>query len=98
MRVGSGIHLVLVAGALAVLCEALHGLVDESHVLLVNVEPKQTQASCGAATDAVKELQCLAHQVIIVLVVLTAQEVLERQRERQRWRKFSVVEKCVDRI
>lgn len=68
-------------GALAVLGETLNGLIDESHILLVNVEPQQTQASCGTATDAVKELQRLAHQVIIVLVVLTAQEVLERQRQ-----------------
>lgn len=50
------VHLVLVTRALAVFGEALHGLVDESYVLLINVEPEQTQASCGAATDAVKEL------------------------------------------
>lgn len=84
MRTCSGVHLVLVARALAVLGEALHGLVDESHVLLVDVEPQQTQASCGAAADAVEELQRLAHQVIIVLVVLTAQEVLQRQIKRDR--------------
>lgn len=88
----SDAHLVLMAGALAVLGETLHGLVDESHVLLINIEPQQTQASCGTATDAVKELQCLTHQIIIVLVVLTTQEVLERQRDRQRWRRYSLVE------
>lgn len=97
MLVCSYVHLVLVAGALAVLGEALHGLVDKSHVLLINVEPQQTQASCSAATDAVKELQRLAHQVIIVLVVLTAQEVLERQRETE-VEKIQLSGKCVNRI
>ena len=66
------------AGPLAVLCEALDGLVDEGHVLLVDVEAQQAQASCGAAADAVQELQGLADQVVVVLVVLTAQEVLKK--------------------
>ena len=41
------------------------------HVLLVDVEAQQAQASCGAAADAVQELQGLADQVVVVLVVLT---------------------------
>ena len=64
------------AGPLAVLGQALHSLVDEAHVLLVDVEPQQAQAPRGAATDAVQELQRLTHQVVAVLIVLTAQEVL----------------------
>lgn len=69
-------HLVLVTGTLAVLSQALHGLVDESYVLLIDVESQQPQSARGAATDAVQELKRLTHQVIVVLVVLVAQKVL----------------------
>lgn len=46
-------HLVFVAGTLAVLGQTLQSLVDEGHVLLVDVEPQQTQTPRGAAADAV---------------------------------------------
>lgn len=69
-------YLVLVAGPLAVLGEALQGLVDEGDVLLVDVEPEQAEAAGGAAADAVQELQGLAHQVVVGLVVLATEEVL----------------------
>ena len=72
-------HLVLVAGSLAVLGEALQRLVDEGHVLLVDVQPQQAQTPRGAAADAVQELQRLAHQVVVVLVLLAPQKVLDRQ-------------------
>lgn len=65
-------YLVLVAGALAVLSEALHSLVDKSYVLLVDVESQKSQSSCGAATDAVQELKGLTHQIVVVLVILVA--------------------------
>ena len=74
-------HLVLVAGALAVLRQALHSLVDESHVLLVDVESQQAQSARGAATDTVQELEGLTHQVVVSLVVLVAQKVLESEHE-----------------
>lgn len=64
-------------GTLAVLSQALHSLVDESYVLLVNVESQQPESSSGAATDAVQELKRLTHQIIVVLVILVAQKVLE---------------------
>ncbi|TRY94884.1 hypothetical protein DNTS_032985 [Danionella cerebrum] len=73
-------HLVLMAGALTVFSQALHSLVDQSYVLLIDVEPQQPQASCGAAADTVQELQRLTHQVIVVLVVLTTKEVLGNKR------------------
>lgn len=69
-------HLVLMARALAVLCEGLQGLDDQAHIVLVDVEPQQPQAPCGAATHDVQELQGLTHEVVVGLVVLTAQEVL----------------------
>ena len=43
---------------------------------LVDVEPQQPQAAGGAAAHDVQELQRLAHQVVVGLVVLAAQEVL----------------------
>lgn len=70
-------HLVLVAGALAILGEGLQGLDDEAHVVLVDVEPQQPQTARGAAAHDVQELQSLAHQVVVGLVVLAAQEVLK---------------------
>ena len=58
------------AGALAVLGQTLQRLVDEQHVVFVDIEAQQTQAARSAATDAVQELQALTHQVIVGLVVL----------------------------
>lgn len=65
------------AGSLAVLSEGLQGLDDEAHIVLIDVEPQQPQATCGAAAHDVQELQCLTHQIVVGLVVLTAQEVLQ---------------------
>ena len=71
-------YLVFMAGALAVLCEALQSLVDERDVLLVDVQSQQAETPCGAAADTVQKLQRLAHQVVVVLVVLAAKEILRR--------------------
>lgn len=64
-------------GTLAVLSQALHCLVDETNVLLIDVEAQQAQSSGGTATDTVQELQCLTHKVVIVLVILVTQKVLK---------------------
>ena len=64
-------------GTLAVLRQALHSLVDESYVLLIDVKPQQPQTPCGATADAVEELKRLTYQIIVVLVILVAQKVLE---------------------
>lgn len=64
-------------GTLAVLSQALHRLVDETNVLLVDVEAQQAQSSGGTAANTVQELQCLAHQVVVVLVILVSQKVLK---------------------
>lgn len=69
------------ARTLAVLGQALHSLVNESDVLLVYIETQQTQAPRGAAAYTIKELQRLAHQVVVVFVVLTAKEVLGKSEE-----------------
>lgn len=72
-------HLVIVTGALAVLCESLQSLVDEGDVVLVDVETQQAQASgCGAA-NTVQEHQSLRHQVVIALVVLISQSILKQE-------------------
>lgn len=77
------IYLVLMTGALAVFCQALHRLVDEPHVLLIDVEAQQAQASGGAATDAVQKLKCLTHQIVVVFVILVAQKVLKKDIEQR---------------
>lgn len=66
------------AGALTVLSQTLQGLVNEGHILLIDVKAQQAEAASGAATDTVQELQGLAHKVVVVLVILTAEEVLLR--------------------
>ena len=65
-------HLVLMTGTLTVLSEALHSLVDESNILLIDVESQQPKASCCTATDTVQELKSLTHQVVVVFVILVA--------------------------
>lgn len=64
-------------GTLAVLRQALHCLVDETNILLVDVEAQQAQASGGTATNAVQELESLTHQVVVVLVILVSQKILK---------------------
>ena len=63
--------------ALAVLSERLQSLVDEIGVVLVDVETQQSQASSGAATYTVQELQRLTDHVVFAFSALHAQEVLE---------------------
>lgn len=69
-------YLVFMAGALTVLSQTLQGLVDECHVLLIDVEAQEAEAPRGAATDTVQELQGLTHKIVVVLVILAAEEVL----------------------
>lgn len=64
------------AGSLAVFCEGGQGLVDEVHIALVDVQAQQAQATGGAATDAVQELQGLTHQVLGVLAVGLCPQVI----------------------
>lgn len=67
------------AGALAVLGDGFQRLSHQVHVTLINVKSQQAQTSGGASADAIKELQSLAHQVVVGFVVLAAQEVLNRE-------------------
>lgn len=72
------------AGALTVLSQTLQGLVDECHVLLVDVEAQEAEASRGAATDTVQELQGLTHKIVVVLVILAAEEVLVGSKKKKK--------------
>lgn len=65
------------ARALAVFCQALQGLVDQSNILLIDVEPQQAQATSGTAANTVQKLQGLTYKVVICFVVLIPQEVLK---------------------
>lgn len=76
------------AGALTVLSQTLQGLVNEGHVLLVDVEAQEAEAPRGAATDTVQELQGLTHKIVIVLVILAAEEVLVRYKKKRNKTKF----------
>lgn len=70
------------AGALTVLSQTLQSLVNEGHVLLVDVEAQEAEAPRGAATDTVQELQGLTHKIVVVLVILAAEEVLVRYKKK----------------
>lgn len=69
-------YLIFMAWALAILRQALQGLVDQCYILLIDVEPQQAQATCCAPTDAIQKLKGLAHKVVICFVVLIPQKVL----------------------
>lgn len=71
------------AGALTVLSQAFKGLVNEGHVLLVDVEAQEAEAPRGAATDTVQKLQGLTHKIVVVLVILAAEEVLVRYKKKK---------------
>lgn len=64
-------YLIFMARALAVLGQALQGLDDQRHILLIDVQPQQAQAACCTPTDAVQKLKGLTHKVVICFVVLT---------------------------
>ena len=49
----------------------------------MNVQAQQAQATCRASADAIQELQRLAHQVVVGLVVLMSQVALETRCERR---------------
>lgn len=76
-------------GTLAVLSQALHCLVDETNVLLIDVEAQQAQSSGGTATNTVQELECLTHKVVIVLVILVTQKVLKFKIKHKRIKHYS---------
>ena len=64
--------LVFVARPLAVLGKGLQRLVDEGHVVLIDVEAQQTKSSSCRATNAVQEEEGLAHKVVIIFPSLIA--------------------------
>lgn len=85
-------------GTLAVLRQALHRLVDETDVLLVDVEAQQAQSSSGTATNTVQELERLTHQVVVVLVILVSQKVLKFKKKLRLVRRYSVWEVLLQQL
>ena len=51
--------LVFIARALATFCQRLHDLVDEAHVVFIDVEPQQAQSPGGATANTIQKNQCL---------------------------------------
>jgi hypothetical protein len=72
--------LIFVAGALAVLDQRLQRLVDETDVVLVDVQTQEAQFTGGGTANAVEEHQRLRDQVVAVLVRLHSQEILEQEK------------------
>lgn len=70
-------YLILMARSLTVFGQTFQGLVDEGHILFVNIESQKTKTPGGASTNTVQKLQCLAHQIVVGLVVLATKEVLQ---------------------
>lgn len=65
------------ARALAILSQALQGLVDQHYILLIDVETQEAQATRCTSTNAVQKLKGLTDKVVICFVVLIPQEVLK---------------------
>lgn len=49
------------AGALAVLGDGFQSLAHQVHVTLIYIKSEQAEASGGASTDTIQELQSLTH-------------------------------------
>ena len=62
--------------SLTVLGERLEALVDEFHVVAVDVETEQDESPCGDPTDTVQESQSLKDQVVVVLTVSLSTEIV----------------------
>ena len=62
--------------SLTVLGERLEALVDEFHVVAVDVETEQDESPRGDPTDTVQESQGLKDQVVVVLTVSLSTEIV----------------------
>lgn len=65
------------AGSLAVLCDGFQGLTNQIHITFIYIKAQQPEASSGASTNTIQELQSLTHQIVVSLVVLVTQKVLD---------------------
>lgn len=71
-------HLVVVAGALAVLSERHKALVDEHGIVSMDVEAEQHQSTSNHTTYGVQQVQSLSYEIVQCLAVgLMPQVVLE---------------------
>ena len=71
------------ARSLAILRQALECLVDQFHVVLIDIETQQAKSARGAPTDAVKELEPIAYKVVRIFIRLMPQEVLKRSQDNE---------------
>ena len=69
-------YLILVAWALAVLSKGSEALINQFHVVGVDVEAEQNQSSGGDSTDAVQELESLEDEVVAPFAVFLLPEVV----------------------
>ena len=58
------------AWTLTILSQALQSLVDQHHILLVDVETQESQAPGCTSTNAIQKLKGLTDKVVIGFVVL----------------------------
>lgn len=63
---------------LAVLCQGLKCLVNQSHIILIDVESKESQATSSGSTNTVQEHESFWHKVVISFIVLISQQILKR--------------------
>ena len=71
-------------GSLTVLSESLQTLVDQLHIVSIDVETEQDQPSRGHSTYAVQETQGLKDEVVAVLTIHLLTQVILRERGRIR--------------
>ena len=63
-------HLILMTGSLTIFCERVQALVNQFHVVRVDVEREKNEAARRDATNTVQELKQLQHQVVTALIVV----------------------------
>ena len=71
------VNLVIMTRSLTVLGEGFEGLVDQTDVDFIYVEPEKTKTSSCTSTYAVEKLERHTDQVEVSLVVLRSEKVLQ---------------------
>lgn len=59
--------LIIMAWPLTVLCKSLQTLVNQLHIISIDIEAEQDQATCGDPTDTIQETEGLQDEVVAVL-------------------------------
>ena len=75
-------HLIIVTRTLTIFGQRLETLIDETGVLLIDIETEKTESARRAAAYAVEKLKRFVNEIIVVFaIVLLPQIVLEEEKK-----------------